>query len=298
MSARAVCCVDVGGTTIKVGVLASDGGFTPISQEPTPDGSDVPHTVAGLFEGVRADHDVAALGVAIPGIVDEQRGVAVLSANLGWRDLPFADQLRTMVDVPVVLGHDVRAGGLAEVRQGAGQGYNNMVFVPIGTGIAAALVFGGRPYAAGGWAGELGHVDVGHSEPCHCGQTGCLEAQSSGAAIVRRYRERGGVGADDAAGVARLAREGDDTAYAIWDEAVDGLAHAMSTTVALLAPDVIVIGGGLSDAGGQLFEPLQQRLASRLSLHAPPPVVPAALGGQAGCIGAGHLAFDRLGRNP
>jgi glucokinase len=296
-----VCCVDVGGTTIKVGVLAESGVFTSLLREPTPRGQDVPRCVADLFGKVRADHDVAALGVAVPGIVDESRGIAVLSANLGWRDLPFADELQRMVDLPVAFGHDVRAGGLAEAKQGSARGYGNVVFVPIGTGIAAALLFDGQPYASGGWAGELGHVDVGHGQPCPCGQNGCLEALSSAAAIIRRYRELRGTsrtGAKDAADVANLATDGDETARRVWDEAIDGLAHGLSATVALLAPEVIVIGGGLAAAGDQLFQPLQQRLAERLTLHRPPPLVPAALGDQAGCIGAGHLAFDRLGEWP
>jgi glucokinase len=125
--------------------------------------------------------------VAVPGIVDEAAGLAVFSQNLGWRDAPLRDMIAERTGLPTAFGHDVRTGALAEARLGAGRGCGDSLFLTIGTGISAALLLDGRPYSAHGYAGEIGHVDVGRSEPCACGATGCLEAIASAAAIARRH---------------------------------------------------------------------------------------------------------------
>ena len=134
-----------------------------------------------------ASHDVAAVGVVLPGVVDESIGVGAWSENLGWRDVAFGDLLRSRLDVPVAIGHDVRAWGAAERRWGAGRGLSDVAVVVIGTGISAALVVDGRPLVARGFAGEIGHLRVAGDEPCACGGTGCLEAVASAAGIVRAY---------------------------------------------------------------------------------------------------------------
>jgi glucokinase len=295
-----VCCIDVGGTTVKSGVLDKSGRLLDPESTPTPgtmggDAGAVVDLVSALAIELTARHGAHAVGVVVPGIVDEARGLGVRSENLGWRDVAFRDILAERIGLPVAFGHDVRAGGLAETRLGAGRGHQNLLFLPIGTGIAAALVFDGRACSAGGWAGEIGHVDVGHGQACHCGLSGCLEAVSSGAAIVRRYTAKAGREVSGAAEVAELAERGDIVADAVWTEAIEGLAHALSWSAAVLAPEVIVLGGGLAGAGeSRLLNPLRADLARRLSFHRVPELVPAALGERAGCVGAGLLALDLL----
>jgi glucokinase len=130
-------------------------------------------------------------GFASPGIVDETRGMAVFSANLGWRDLPVRQILEQRLDIEVVLSHDVRAGGVAEACFGAGRGARTVLVVPIGTGIAGALIENARPYlGAHGASVELGHIPVpGFDGPCGCGRRGCLERYASASAIAERYRQ-------------------------------------------------------------------------------------------------------------
>ncbi|GAA4610892.1 ROK family protein [Saccharopolyspora hordei] len=305
MTANAIA-VDVGGTETKAALVAvGERGAEPQRRlrRPTPRGADGAETaelvvtaVAELVAELRADAAADAVGVVVPGAVDEVRGVGVWSANLGWRDAPLRDLLAERVDLPVTLGHDVRAGGLAEARLGAARGRRDVAVVPIGTGIAAALLFDGRLHSGGGFAGEIGHLDIGHDERCGCGRTGCLEALASSAAVARRYRERTGV-ARTSAEVAAAVRAGEADAHAVWQEAVDALAQGLLVLVTVAAPECIVLGGGLAQAGDLLTGPLRSRLDDELAAyHRRPDLELAELGDTAGCLGAALLATEGLER--
>ena len=152
--------------------------------------------------------------------------------------------------------------------------------------MGAAVVLGGRPYAgAHGTGGELGHVMVDPDGPlCRCGARGCVETLASAAAIERRYG--GGATAKE------IALGGDEQARRVWDEAIAALAAGLAGFVLTMDPERIVIGGGLAEAGDALFAPLADALAARLVLGDSPPVVPAALGNDAGCHGAAILARE------
>ncbi|MEC3979793.1 ROK family protein [Amycolatopsis sp. H20-H5] len=295
-----VAALDVGGTTIKAALL--DEALVPLAtlREPTARGADgeavadqVARIIAELGEQAGP---AAAAGVVVPGIVDETARVARFSANLDWRDVPFGEMLEARAGIPVAFGHDVRAGGLAEFRVGAGRGCTDAAFVAVGTGIAAALMLDGAVYSGGGFAGEVGHIDVGHGQPCGCGAAGCLEAIASAAAIARRYTERTGLPTDGAQQVVDAARLGDEAAAQVVAEALGGLAHGLGTLLTLLAPEVIVLGGGLFTAGDYVLEPVRKLLAARLTFQRMPELRVAELGDEAGRLGAGLLAFDALRR--
>jgi glucokinase len=295
--------IDVGGTLTKAVLMDPAGTVLAQLRAPTPRSTTTVDDVvelAGelvtrLADAVPAGKPPAAVGFVVPGLVDEARGVAIDSKNLGWRDVPFARLVAERTGLPVAFGHDVRAGGLAEHRFGAAAGFTDVVFLPIGTGIAASLVIGGQPLTGGGYAGEIGHVRVSEDdEPCPCGLTGCLEVIASAAAIGRRYTARAGRTAD-AAEVARLVQTGDHVAVAVWNEAVDALARALCWIAAVIAPEAVVIGGGLAEADGTLFGPLRQRIDAGLSFHRRPRVLPAALGDRAGSLGAALLAAGLAG---
>jgi glucokinase len=297
---EAVVAVDVGGTGIKAGLVAPDGTLHHQRREPT--GADrgpaaVVETILHVAEELAgvAGAGAKAVGLVVPGVVDEAAGVAVWAANLGFHDVPLADRVAARLGLPTVLGHDMRAGGVAEARLGAGRGARHVLFAAIGTGIAAAQVIDGEAVSgAHGAAGELGHVTVRRGGPvCACGGRGCLEAVASAAAIGRRYAELAG-GAADAARVVAGAAAGDEVAARVWREAIDALADGLVIGQALVDAEVIVIGGGLAEAGEALLEPLRTAVKERLTFHRKPRLVPAALGDEAGCIGAGLRAWDRL----
>lgn len=303
---RPVIAFDVGGTSIKAGLVDPPGRIRHSCTVPTPvvagDGDATATAVldrlaalaASLGAPLAAAERPARVGLIVPGLVDAAAGIARYSENLGWRDVPFVDRLTAVTGLTVAFDHDVRAAGAAEQQLGAGRGRRDLAFVPIGTGISAALVLDGRLYAGGGWAGEIGHIDVGSGLACACGGRGCLETVASAAAISRRYAERSGHAARGALEVAGRLSAGDRAAAAIWDEAVDALAIALAATVAVAAPELIVIGGGLSSAGDALLEPLRRRLDARLTAPLRRPELRiTALGEQAGLLGAALLAWQK-----
>lgn len=239
---------------------------------------------------------VRAVGVVVPGIVDERRGLAVHSENVGWRNLPVRSLVERAAGLPVGFGHDVRAGTLAEWRLGAGRGLQDLVFVPVGTGVSAGIIARGTLIGGDGYAGEIGHVDVGHGEPCACGGRGCVEAIASAAAIARRYAAASGQPVAGARDVAERLAAGDPAARRVWAEATDALGLALAWTSAVLAPQAIVLGGGLARSGGLLFEPVGQALDRHLGMVRRPRLVPAALEDEAGFLGAALLAWEALER--
>lgn len=303
-TARELLAVDVGGTDTKAALVRTGdpAGLTVVHRVrlPTPRGGDGTATGKAVV-GAIADlavrfPQVAGVGVVVPGVVHD--GVGIYSANLGWRDFPFARLLADAVGLPVAFGHDVAAGGLAEQRLGAARGFRNVVVMPIGTGIAAALVLDGELRTGDGYAGEIGHVDVGHGRPCGCGQTGCLEAVASSAAIARGYTARTGRPVPGAAEVIAAAAGGDPDAAEVWDAALDALARGLRVLATLLGPEAVVLGGGLARAGGRLLDPVRDRLAGLLTFQRMPELRLAELGDEAGCLGAGLLARDLIEGEP
>jgi glucokinase len=236
-----------------------------------------------------------AVGIAVPGVVDEENGIAVWSSNVGFRDVPLRARIEERLGLPAALGHDVRVGGIAEARLGAGRGERHVLFAAIGTGIAAALVVNGSGYhGAHGAAGELGHIVVRPGGiPCPCGARGCLEAVSSARAIGERYSELSGL--KDATAFDVVSRlNSDKIARQVWYEAIQALADGLITAQALFDVSVLVLGGGLAEAGDTLLLPLKSEMEKRLTFHRMPKIVRAALGDTAGCKGAALLALDHL----
>ncbi|MGA5703337.1 ROK family protein [Peterkaempfera bronchialis] len=306
-----VIALDVGGTGMKAALVAPDG--TPLHQARRPTGRERgPDAVVGAILGLAAElaeegmarfgTPPAAAGVAVPGTIDGANGIAVFSANLGWRDVPLrrllGDRLAALTgtDCPVALGHDVRSGGLAEARIGAGQGVDRFIFMALGTGIAGAIGIGGRIEAgAHGYGGEIGHVVVRPGGPeCGCGARGCLETLASASAVSRAWAAAVGDPEADAADCARAVEAGDDRAAAIWQQAVDALADGVIICQSLLDPSTVIIGGGLAEAGDTLFTPLHAAVAERITFQVAPALVPAMLKDNAACLGAGLLAWDLL----
>jgi glucokinase len=287
--------VDVGGTTIKAELVDRLGAVVASEQRPTPSGNDARNAVAEVGHVLlaqRRDAVVVGAGVVVPGLVDREAGVASYSANIGWRDLELVQALGDEWRLPVRIANDVAAGGVAEHRLGAGVGIDDLVFVPIGTGIAASIVSGGRLITGHrGETAEIGHLSVRAGVPCACGQHGCLETVASATAIARRYT---GLSGNDVAGaqdvVARLST--DPVARQVWQDAVEALADALAIVSLLVAPALVVIGGGISRAGDELMTPLRATLRERTHLVHPADVTASALGDRGGVVGAALLAHD------
>lgn len=281
---------------MKGGLVSESGAVLLSERRPTPRAEGPEAVVAAIRDFIghlaaSGDGAPAGVGLAVPGLVSAD--TALYAANLGWDHVPAADF--TTLDVPIMLGHDVRTGGLAESVLGAGRGLPDFLFLPIGTGIAGAMIVHGEPYGgASGWGGEIGHIPVfPDGEKCACGQLGCLETYASAASVGRRYSLRSG---QDGVRAEQVVASDDPVAVEVWDEAVEALSLALATYTLLLDPSVIVLGGGLAEAGPALFDPVRTRLVKRLAFRSAPPLRPAALGMDAGMLGAALLGWRAAGR--
>jgi glucokinase len=289
-----VLAVDVGGTTIKGAVVDAEGHIRHSLTAPSDADGDPVGAIRSLCSRLRDEAvDPVALGVVTPGIVDEVVGVVTYAANLRLRDVPLKRLLGADLGLPVAVGHDVRAAGVAEALAG---GLDDFLLLPLGTGIAAAVVVRGVPIAgATGAAGEVGHMPVHPGgEPCSCGQRGCLEVYASAGGIARRYARLGGSSDVDSRTIAATV-DTDPLARTVWDDATTALGTALATLTLVLDPASIVLGGGLAEAGDMFFEPVREALRGALAWRSPPPVLRSAFGVRAALIGAAVLARRAAG---
>lgn len=302
--------VDVGGTKIAAGVV--DGGRVVAKvrrDTPASTGDATAVAILEVVEELRAGHDVAAVGIGVPGLVDAARDDVLLVPNLVWPREPLAGLVAATTGLPTVLENDGNAAAWAEHRYGAAAGFDDVLLVTVGTGIGGGLVLAGRLHrGSNGTAAEVGHLRVVPGGlPCGCGIRGCWEAYGSGGAMTRRARSAVAAGDADGSLLAAMARDrdldgplvtaaalaGDDLAVRLLAGTGAWLGQGLASLVAVLDPAVVVVGGGLSDAGDLVLGPLREALATHLtgaSARPAPPVVPAALGNDAGVVGAADLA--------
>lgn len=296
----AVIAIDIGGTTLKGAALDRAGRV--IVQHAAASfavDNDVLAGVIALIEKLREvtvqnGFQLRSVGLASPGIVESASGTVYYAPNLRWTSLRLKHLLEVRFAIPVRVEHDARAGAMAEKAAHSAQSpqFEDFVFIPLGTGVSAAIVTSGvLVVGASGASGEFGHVCIApEGDFCVCGGRGCLEAYASASSIVSRYVRLGGtLPASAPAIVAALTT--DPIAGKVWDDAVDALAMGIATLTALLDPVTVVIGGGLSEAGSTLLRPLQNRVNARLSWRAAPDIVQSTVGSQAGLIGAALVAW-------
>lgn len=312
MKNKLYAAVDLGGTKIYTVVAAKDGAILSRVRRETPAGQGPEAVIKHIDASVRdalqqagaETAQLAGAGVCVAGFFDWQERLLIHSPNIpGWHRVPVEDRLSSVLQVPVLVENDANAAALGEVRRGAGQGSHDAVFITVSTGIGAGLVHNGQIYrGARGFAGEAGHMVVKPDGPqCGCGRHGCLETVASGTAIARTanqalaarkpsllqelVKEKGR--AVVAADVFLAAAEGDALSRAILQEAIHYLGIGLVNLVNLLNPAVIIIGGGVSEAGEALLVPLENIIRE----NAIPPAAAsvtlkkAALGVEAGVTG-------------
>lgn len=324
--AGAVIGIDVGGTDLKGSVSDGSGAELFRLQRPTPVADGVPDVITAIVDliqalrsGTAAAVPVRGIGLIFPGVVDSAAGIARYSVNIGWRNLPLREIVSARVGLPVAIDHDVRAGGLAELALGAACGAREALFVPIGTGIAGAVISNGVVVTGTqNMAGEIGHIPVyPDGELCACGQRGCTETYASASALPRRYaaaaadqthaaaaadQTRAGAAADRAVplraeDVIALAAAGDPVARTVFDEAITALGRALVTYTMLMDPSIIVIGGGMVRAGSVLLDPLADAVRSGLTWRKAPTIVAARFGSDAGRVGAALVGWQAVRRD-
>jgi glucokinase len=297
-----VLAIDIGGTKFAAGVVAADGRVLAAARTPTPRTEDADELFAALrrlIEQVRATANAAGapapygIGVGSGGPMRWPAGVISPLNIPGWREFPLRERLREFAEgAPVRVHNDAIALAAGEHRFGVGRGHDNLLGMVASTGVGGGLVLGGRVVdGASGNAGHIGHIVVDPNGPaCACGGYGCLEAIASGPRTAERARAAGWAG-PDAVALAADARAGHPVAIAALARAGEALGIGIASAVALCDVSIVVLGGGLSRAGELVFAPLRAAYAryGRLAFSRDVPVVPPALGDEAGLIGAATL---------
>ncbi len=310
--------IDLGGTTVKAGIVSAEGDIRRETSLPTlaDDGPDrVADQIVKSIRGLAGETSLAeygGIGIATPGIIDPA-GVTV-SAPPNFKDwseyrLGVEVARRLEEDVRIKLENDANAAAIAEGIFGAGKGIENFLFVIWGTGVGGGIIIDGKIYHGPyGGAGEIGHISIDYRGPsCNCGNTGCIESYVGqrylSARAVERLRQRSDslvwklVAGDESAIepkiLAQAAGEGDSVAREIMEEAGELLGVALASFMNIMNFDLAIVGGGISAAGDLVFAPMNRRL--RVNVMAPirPTVraIPALLGNRAGILGAAGLVL-------
>ena len=314
MNSKVVAGIDIGGTKIAVALQNLDQKM--IASESFPTRVElgvrrISENITNKIEKMLYEHraTLSAVGIGSPGPIDIENGLIKSPTNLSdWVDFPIVEIFKNKFGVPVAFDNDANAAALGEFFNGAGRGFRDILYVTISTGIGGAIICGGRlHHGVGASAGEIGHAIV---QPdgflCRCGTNGCLETIASGLSIARRAKEKlaeKGAGFGEtpfdeitAKTVIEAVKNGDETALEIWDETVRYLAIGIGNAITTIAPEAVIIGGGVSMAGEILLEPLRCCIAKNVKMLPAEKVkiLQASLGGESGIYGALILARQAI----
>jgi glucokinase len=307
--------VDVGGTKIAAGLVDEHGHLIAHDRRESPatDPAQIVHTIGELVRSLVGSSSVEAVGVCAAGFVDKRRATVVFAPNLAWRDEPLRQRLEDELHLPVVVENDANAAAWGEFTFGAGADVEDLLLLTIGTGVGGGVVIDGELVRGGfGFGGEVGHIQmVPGGVKCGCGNLGCLESYGSGNALVRVTRERAIAHQDraaelilraggDIAGITgplitEAARAGDAFALERLAELGDWIGQGVATLTAVLDPNVVVIGGGVSEAGDLLLDPIRRSFENHVTArgHRPMLEVRQARLSNAGVVGVADLARRR-----
>lgn len=307
--------IDVGGTKTAAARVDADGRVLAREILPTP-ADDMSATLEAMVKTARAvmTPEVRAVGIAAAGLVESSTGILRFAPNLAWRDAPLVAHLETELGLPVVADNDNTAAVWGEYRFGAGRGYADVLLVGVGTGIGGGIVSGGKLFrGAHGFAGEIGHIVMDPNGPlCGCGNHGCWEQLASGQAVTRAGRqavldgaetsliERSGGEAERVTGsmVTEAAKSGDVVAVSILTDVGRWLGTGIAGLVNVLDPEIVVLAGGVAEAGDLLLGPARAGFRSAVEAvdHRPEVrLVLAELGSDTGVVGAAALVLETPG---
>lgn len=302
--------IDLGGTKMAAGVVDASGTLVSKVSVPRPRSSEeMAVAPLRLAREVLTD-EVKTVGLGVAGLVRWPVGELVWGPNIVGEGIRFRELLEDGLGLPAAVDNDANVAALAEVRIGAAQGFDNVVMLTLGTGIGGGLVIGGEVFRGASFAGEIGHVIVDVGGPfCTCGQRGCWETFASGRRLDQMARDlvavepdgptarKAGMASANGIHLTSAALEGDTSAARMIGEMGTWLGLGIANLVAILDPDVFVIGGGVSRAGNILLEPARQAVEATLEgskYRSRTRVVGSALGEDSALVGAGLLALEEL----
>ncbi|MDX2647878.1 ROK family glucokinase [Streptomyces sp. NPDC001902] len=304
--------VDIGGTKIAAGVVDEEGSILEIVKVPTPQTSEgVVDAIASAVHDVSVGHTVEAVGIGAAGYVDDKRATVLFAPNIRWRHEPLKDKVEQRVGLPVVVENDANAAAWGEYRFGAGAGHDDVICITLGTGLGGGIIIGNKLRRGRfGVAGEFGHIRmVPDGLLCGCGSQGCWEQYASGRALVRYAKQRAVAQPENATlllslgdgtpegiqgqHISRAARDGDKVAIDSFRELARWAGAGLADLASLFDPSAFIVGGGVSDEGELVLEPIRKSfrrwlVGGQYRPHAQ--VLAAQLGGKAGLVGAADLA--------
>ena len=305
--------VDIGGTTVKMGLFTVDGKVTDKWEIPTRKEENGKYILEDIAKSVKERmqrdtltlEDIAGLGIGVPGPVKED-GTVLKCANLGWGVFNVADTVRELTGIEnVKVGNDANVAALGEMWQGGGKGYNNLVMVTLGTGVGGGVILGGKILTgSNGAGGEIGHIRVNYEEKdvCGCGKTGCLEQYASATGVVRlakkaleKKEKKTTLVADDlsAKAVFDAAKAGDELAMDIVEEFGFYLGMALAHISQVIDPKVFVIGGGVARAGQIIIDEVSKNYEENVMFALKNKAFKMAeLGNDAGIYGSARMVLD------
>ena len=309
--------IDIGGTSIKGAAVDSNGRVYETFSMPFLKGESGETTIQKLADLVKEyikAHDlegkIAGIGIGSPGTLDVKNGVVNYANNLGWNELPVAKIMQKTLPYPVRLTNDANAACLGEAKFGAGKSYETIIMLTLGTGVGGGIIINGKLFEGNeGKGGELGHtVIVMDGEPCTCGRNGCLEAYASATALIRDtkramkankrsllWKVAPEINLVDGKVAFDAAKQGDKTAVQVIDNYVKYLGEGILNFCNIFRPNVVVLSGGVANAGPYLLDRLNAYVKERNYGYKFTPevkVVSAELGYDSGKIGAAALFFD------
>lgn len=308
----ALITIDIGGTSMRAAVYPSHG-IQPIAKKKIPTHSStgsVFEDLTGLIRSIWPEGtQISAISVASAGHLDPKTGYIYDSPNIaGWKEFPLGEKLTKKFSVPVFVGNDANLAALGEWKHGSGIGYSDLIYLTISTGIGGGIISKNILLEGHkGLAAELGHITVQPDGPsCSCGKNGHLEAVSSGLAIVEYTRSRIKDGEKSilnvqdnysAYDVALAAKKGDELSLYAFQYAGYFLGQALASFVHIFNPSIIIIGGGVSNSGALLFDPIIEKIrmdVMNMNYINNLEIVPAKLGDEAGLVGALTIAKQKL----
>ncbi len=299
--------IDLGGTKSALALLDKDNQIVARARIAT-EANEGPDNIIGrlveVIEGFKADLPedarLAAVGVCAPGPLDHEQGIMLSPTNMPrFHNTPLQRILEERLGVPARLEHDAKAAALGELHAGAGQGYNSLVYIVIGTGVGAAIIINGQLYRGEkNFAGEIGHATLDrYGELCHCGSRGCFETFMSGPSLSKRYAKLKNTESEiSGAEITELAHQGDEAALQVITDAGEALGVMVATTAMMLDIEHYIVGGSVAKAGDLLVDSARatfpkysfKSFSSRLSL------VASQLGEDAAILGSAYLARQAL----
>jgi glucokinase len=308
MVKKFIIAIDLGGTNLKCALLGSDLKIKATSSFNTKSFDNKYKLIRGIINSINSfilsqrlePSAILGVGIGAPGPVDTLKGVVHFLPNIpGWKEVKLKRILEKETGLAVFIDNDAKLMALAEHAAGAARKYRNVLCLTLGTGVGGGLIINNSLYrGADNAAGEAGHLPLNEKGPlCGCGSRGCLEAYIGNQRIIRDARKLFGPGIT-LERVSALARKNNPKAVKLWSQVGSRLGLALSGIVNLLNLDLVVIGGGVSEAGSLLFEVIRQKILRRaMRVQAKRVrIVKAKLGTAAGVIGAGYLVKERLKR--